>query len=229
MGQSLIGASEVRATLTQIERYNTAVRTFRTKYDALPGDLNAATATQFGFAARGPYPGMGDGNGVVEGSAGDLAAGFQQDGETLAFWSDLTVGNAYAPMKINLIDGSFAAAAIGLDVSRVTVTSANAPSYFPAAKLGKGNYIYVYSTSGVNYFGIAPMTTTTGFPNALNAAMTVQQAYAIDSKIDDGFPATGNVTATWDSGNGTQVGTPAGKRGGAGSQRRLRGFVHDLL
>ena len=35
------------------------MNTFRdAKYNALPGDLNAATASQFGFAARGALPGQ---------------------------------------------------------------------------------------------------------------------------------------------------------------------------
>jgi hypothetical protein len=30
--------------------------------------------------------------------------------------------------------------------------------------------------------------------------MTVVQAYQIDKKVDDGYPTTGSVTATWGSG-----------------------------
>src|ERR1700746_416796 len=63
VGQDLIRAAEVRATISQIEKYNTAVNTFRGKYNALPGDLNAAAATAFGFSGRGIPPGAGDGNG----------------------------------------------------------------------------------------------------------------------------------------------------------------------
>src|SRR3984885_348580 len=59
VGQDLIRAAQVRATVTQIEKYNSAVNTFRGKYGALPGDLNAGTAATFGFAARGPGVGQG--------------------------------------------------------------------------------------------------------------------------------------------------------------------------
>src|SRR3982751_930235 len=58
VGQDLIRAAEVRATISQIEKYNTAVNTFRGKYNALPGDLNASTATAFGFLARGANAGQ---------------------------------------------------------------------------------------------------------------------------------------------------------------------------
>lgn len=73
VGQDLIRAAGVRATISQIEKYNTAVNTFRGKYGALPGDLNASVATQFGFAARGPFAGEGDGNGVIEGIRRNLS------------------------------------------------------------------------------------------------------------------------------------------------------------
>ena len=60
VGQDLIRAAEVRATISQIEKYNTAVNTFRGKYDALPGDIS--NAAQYGFVARAGTQGRGDGN-----------------------------------------------------------------------------------------------------------------------------------------------------------------------
>lgn len=69
VGQDLIRASEIRATITQIERYQTVTNTFRGKFNALPGDMNAAVAATFGFTSRGQYAGEGDGNGTIEGIA----------------------------------------------------------------------------------------------------------------------------------------------------------------
>ena len=40
-------------------------------------------------------------------------------------------------------------------------------------------------------------------------SVTVQQAYQIDKKTDDGFPTTGSVTATYDTGALTLNGNPA--------------------
>jgi hypothetical protein len=82
VGKDLIAAAGVRATITQIEKYNQAVNTFRDKYDGLPGDLTASAATQFGFVARGPQPGEGDGNGVIEGGS----CGWCEMGETSVPW-----------------------------------------------------------------------------------------------------------------------------------------------
>src|ERR1700691_4635745 len=77
-GQDLIKAAEQRATLAQIEKYNTAVNTFRNKFGGIPGDLPAATATSFNLFAVGTgtppcstagAAGCQDGNGLVEGAA----------------------------------------------------------------------------------------------------------------------------------------------------------------
>jgi prepilin-type N-terminal cleavage/methylation domain-containing protein len=106
VGQDLIRAAEVRATISQIEKYNTAVNTFRGKYGYLPGDINNAAATQFGFAARGQYAGEGDGNGLIEGVSNNAPSSnngmYESAGETLMFWSDLTYANG---MNIGMIEG----------------------------------------------------------------------------------------------------------------------------
>src|SRR4051812_47024942 len=61
VGQDLIRAAEIRATVAQVEKYNTAINTFRTKYNGMPGDLT--NAANFGFTALAAGAGKGDGNG----------------------------------------------------------------------------------------------------------------------------------------------------------------------
>jgi prepilin-type N-terminal cleavage/methylation domain-containing protein len=217
VGQSLIAAAGVRATISQIEKYNTAVNTFREKYGGLPGDLNASLATQFGFAARGVFAGEGDGNGVIEGvaanSAGQNWGTLENIGETTMFWVDFS--------QAKLIDGSFSSAS-----SATTLSNYSPDAVFPQAKMGGGNYIYVWSggwsmggspsaSDGINYFGIIAPSASTNFTFGGGATywspgLTVQQAYGIDKKIDDGLPQSGNVMATyayngggfWAAGNG---------------------------
>jgi hypothetical protein len=83
--------------------------------------------------------------------------------------------------------------------------------YLPQAKLGGGNYIYAFSggwgdnsgtnSNGINYFGINAVTALgeAGCTNCIlpNQGLTVSQAYAIDKKIDDGLPLSGNVLAAY--------------------------------
>jgi prepilin-type N-terminal cleavage/methylation domain-containing protein len=208
VGRDLIRAAAVRAQISQIERYQTAVNTFRGKYNALPGDLNATTAAQFGFAARGTSPGQGDGNFVIEGSKGGASGnnGFVQEaGETAMFWEDLSYAGG---MNLNLIPESFNTAT-SVPSSCNQILPAALSAYIPAAKLGAGNYVYVWSggpsddtmgnTTGnnaTNYFEISGVsdfinTTCGGVEGSLN--LTVRQAYDIDSKIDDGLPRSGRV------------------------------------
>jgi hypothetical protein len=190
VGQDLIRAAAVRAAIAQIEKYNTAVNTFRGKYNALPGDMNAATATQFGFTPRGQYEGEGDGNGVLEGvssnSPGQNGAGYEGAGETAMFWVDLSTANG---LNVDLIDGAFSAASPTTWPSP-NPTGAAIDQYLPQAKLGQGNYIYAYSVNGTNYYGLSAATDLVVHSNV---SLTVQQAYSIDKKIDDGLPQTGTV------------------------------------
>lgn len=208
VGQDLIRAAQVRATISQIEKYNTAVNSFRGKYGALPGDLNAATAAAFGFASRGQYSGQGDGNGIIEGSPCPTCSGvgfYQSTGETAMFWVDLTTANG---QNINMVDGSFGTA-MPATFPGGAISGPAIAQYLPAAKLGSGNYICVYTgtggggyvPNGIDFFGIVSINTI-GVSGDVSSSPTlpVSQAYRIDSKIDDGHPTTGSVTAAYPSG-----------------------------
>jgi hypothetical protein len=91
-------------------------------------------------------------------------------------------------------------------------------AYFPQAKLGSVNYVYVWSggmvfqdsgspfaNNNINYFGLSAVVgtysymATGGFYGALQSTpgLTIAQAALIDAKIDDGLPTTGNVTAMY--------------------------------
>jgi prepilin-type N-terminal cleavage/methylation domain-containing protein len=204
VGQDLIVAAEARATLTQIEKFNTAANTFRGKYGYLPGDIKDPEASNFGFQARG-YAGQGDGNGMIEGTYSGGSGGntgiSESVGETVAFWTDLTTAH--------LIDGTYIGSTTLFPSSTLTQTSTpSIQSYFPAAKLGKGIDIYVYrggtftsswQNTGVNYFGLSVLTSVTvnGQMTGSAATLSVKQAYMMDRKLDDGFPQTGNVTAQY--------------------------------
>jgi prepilin-type N-terminal cleavage/methylation domain-containing protein len=216
VGQDLIRAAGVRAQISQIEKYNTAVNTFRVKYGSLPGDINATAASQFGFAPRGQYAGEGDGNGVIEGNnsngAGNNNGTYESMGETVMFWVDLS--------QVGLIEGSFNAATSNVPLfwpSNMTATSTpNLNAYFPPAKVGT-NWVVVYSFNGINYFEIGNFSSFGIQPNGpafSTQGLTVQQAYSIDKKMDDGLPQSGNVTTknVWNGVNwiGAWPGTAAG-------------------
>lgn len=194
-GRDLIKSAAVRAQVSQIEKYQTAVNTFKGKYGQLPGDLSQSVATQFGFASRNLMPTPnGNLNGILEGNytvnGPSLACG-----ETGLFWMDLS--------QAKLVDGLFSALSNGACPGSIAATAIS--KYMPEAKIGSGSFVYVWSggwaaaggggSDSRNYFGlsgvaepIAPMMATT---------LTVSQAAAIDKKMDDGLPQSGDVLAIY--------------------------------
>jgi prepilin-type N-terminal cleavage/methylation domain-containing protein len=205
VGRDLISAAEIRAQIAQIDQLNQATNAFKLKYGYLPGDIPDAPAVSYGFSGRGIYPGQGDGNGIIIGNTAEGETGnygwAMNGGETNLFWTDLsdaklilysfTQYNPYGPP--------------GPDI-----TGSDIALYLPLAKIGRNNYIYAWSggwmgatwpdlnSDSFNYFGISAIDGIHewAFINS-RAGMTVQEAYSMDTKIDDGMPQSGAVTAMY--------------------------------
>jgi prepilin-type N-terminal cleavage/methylation domain-containing protein len=205
VGQDLIKAAEVRAQISQIEKYNTAVNTFYSKYQAIPGDMNVATADQFGFTIGSGCTGQTggrDGNGLIDGIQGGIGSFID---ETALFWQDLTT-----PGLTSLIEGSFTnggAPPAGCANLSPLPTSTTVGEYFPAGKIGRGTYVIVGESSGTNYYILQGVVGTSGsvvgLHGAWNGATTpipVLEAYKIDQKVDDGLPTSGVVQAMYTTG-----------------------------
>ena len=200
VGQDLIRAAYVRAQISQIESYNTAVNTFYGKYQALPGDMNNSVALANGFAARGAAPGQGDGNGIIEGyTSGWTGGALQFGGETEMFWVDLS--------KAGLIEGGFTTNS--LLAASYPVSATQVPMFMPAAKIGHGDFVYVWSggwvagaggSDGRNYWGLSGVSGCRAYAGEIDsfADIPVAQAYSIDKKVDDGIPQSGRVLAMYD-------------------------------
>ena len=194
VGQDLIKAAETRATVAQVEKYNTAINTFRSKFNGLPGDLQATESSSFGLfgftGSSAGTAGMGDGNGLLQSaSSGNLTYGI---GETLAFWRHLS--------DANLVDGAFGSSGSSLIVASTGATTgavSNIAQSLPPAKLGRGNSFAIYANAGKNYYEINGITaiTTAGAYTAASPQLTPQETYSIEVKVDDGQPNTGNVKA----------------------------------
>ena len=194
VGQDLIKAAEIRATVAQVEKYNSAVNTFRTKYNALPGDITSTQAGAFGLYSETTLAGGAghqDGNGLIEcGASGAVTTPI---GECLMFWRHLT--------DANLIDGSLGTSSadslIDVTTGKVTATVNTPSKSFPQTKTTPTNSFLVYSVSGINYYQtVAVATATTGPAYTYNnVGLTPIQAYNMDIKLDDGLPGTGIVQA----------------------------------
>lgn len=187
VGQDMIKSAEIRATVQQIEKYNTSVNTFRGKYGSIPGDMLSTKATLYGMETRSGANGHGDGDGLLEGcSDGSYYGGC----ENLIFWNDLGFSNL---IESRLNGGDDFANPVG----PAPLTAEEIPLYLPRAKIGRGNYFIVYSERGSNYYeiaGIAGIEETAGvYDITLN--LTPAEAFVMDNKTDDGKPTTGVVFA----------------------------------
>lgn len=202
-GRDLIKSAELRATLSQIEKYNTATNTFRNKYGGLPGDLQVNDASKFGFftfTINGGQTGLGDGNGLIEGG---YATNVYIAGEETAFFRQLS--------DASLIDGTYAQtgttagtiATFG-GVPSATTSGAALDLLIPPAKMKRGNYVIPASCGGVNYFVLAAPSTVNIYGVALNETNNISagDAYYMDAKIDDGIPGKGSVWAIDGTGGG---------------------------
>lgn len=209
VGKDLIKAAEIRATVQQIEKYNTALYTFKTKYGGLPGDLKAADAAAFGMFSTGMTgtAGKGDGNGLIQ-SENSAAHPAEPDpnAESLVFWRHLS--------DAQLIEGNYGKNLASEGYPPTNQTVAEMKLWMPTTKLGRGSFA-VTSINGKNYYEI--YTGLDGIYFALYdisyvgwysvaPILTPFEVKAIDQKIDDGMPASGVVKAASGS-NSEYMGT----------------------
>ncbi len=188
MGQDLIRAASERKVVSEIEQINTAVQTFRLKYNALPGDADATTAAAIGGSAAtnqnwGSYLTSTVGNGKIEGCINTVCS------EAGMFATHLQLAN--------LIAGGL-------------VTPPSSPySFIKSAGFSNGYYApkewtwaglpghWLMLTAGL--WGMAWESSGAAVPSA-------NSARRIDEKIDDGKPLTGSVrgidyAASWTGAN----------------------------
>lgn len=187
VGQDLIKAAEIRSTVSQLEQYNAAVNTFRSKYNAIPGDIRNAED----FFDTDTWTDLVNGNGnrkievCATATAGtptcaatDLGATSLHAGEALQFWHHLTaaelIGGYYNGLPGDGTNGQGA-----LDAA------------FPRSNMDV-NGIGVYADGGRNYFQLG-IIEDEDMAYAAAASLTPQEAFDLDSKIDDGRPTTGAV------------------------------------
>jgi prepilin-type N-terminal cleavage/methylation domain-containing protein len=203
VGRDLIQAAAVRSQVGQIEKYNSAVNTFRAKYNAVPGDMLASIAANYGLLQLNsgtPLAGDGDGNGVIEsgGPSNQTCTGSsfnanQFCGEFPTFWRHLS--------DAKLVDGQFGTtgpSAINPANCMAPGIITNISQSIPAAKIGRGLSISIISGAGTNYYLLYPVSMIDGtgmYYMNQKTGLTPIEAQNIDAKMDDGQPETGLVLA----------------------------------
>lgn len=204
-GQSLIRTAELRAVSTEYDRYTTAISTFRDKYFALPGDM---TNAQSFWTAAATCPGVagtaaagvcnGDGNGRVEPASGT-------SNELFGSWEHL----ALAGLVEGNYTGNTSHAATAADPSSTLGTN------LPRSKLSNAGWaLYSLGTipiSDVNWFDsnygnmfFFGGASANNLP--LNPILKPEEAWNLDTKMDDGRPATGRILSSEQHGSAAGTG-----------------------
>lgn len=211
VGRDLIANAGVRAQISQIEKFKSAINTFQVKYNALPGDIAEPNASGFGFLTRGTNPGLGDGDGIIMGkcyNTPECTCGYcLATGESAMVWRDLSTAL--------LTEGSFNTA------NWNAPAAVNQELLFPKAVIGRENFISIWNKNYNNtmprklHFQISSIITpVTSFHLAAEPALSILEAYNIDQKIDDGLPQFGKVRALYFTNLLTDIYLPLWAAGG---------------
>ncbi len=189
-GQSLIRAAEINSITSDIEKFKTSIYTFKTKYNALPGDMNNATAF-WGAAAdctdeqttAATCNGNGDGY-VTSNPSASVTSGY----EDFLMWKHLANAGLIQGNYIGITDGA----------TYYSVTSRNSPSGKISGSLWQVGYSGVQLASGWGAFdGVYNQLIEFGMympdDSPYNNILTAGESYALDSKFDDGKPGTGKL------------------------------------
>lgn len=176
VGQELIKGAEIRALLSQMERYNSATNTFRNKFGYVPGDVPTAQTVILGLQQ---VAGVGNGNRMLEFDTAACNAEGCGDGERSLFYAHLS--------EVNMIEGQFD----GVQ----TDGTVDLNGTFPPGKAGTAG-IAIYEDGSFNYYHVGITGTDNTGAYTFSNALTQEESYEIDRKIDDGKPQTGIVRAS---------------------------------
>ena len=181
-GRDLLIAAGRRHFISELDKYTTAVRLFRVKYNCIPGDCKNAVAYNLGTG--GGAGDNGDGDGMVystdDGGLGMTGGGWVRQKEGLNFWYHLSQAKLTAfPAK-------------GYNATQ----PASIASYVPELKLDGRVFVFAYSivqTDPLRNMGNAYYLSSDLQGNNYGNSMSAVDAYYFDTKLDDGLPFSGNV------------------------------------
>lgn len=197
-GQSLIRAAELRAVSSEYSRYVTAIQTFRDKYFALPGDMNNATRfwgrmngnadciTNSSAAVAGTGACDGNADGVI-----NYPSAPNQSGEMYQFWRQLASAALIEGNFTGLDGGSSNPQTAGVNIPRSRLSNA---AWYVNYNIGFAGDANAYAGDYLNFFGFGGPLAGAPYDGAI---LKPEEAWNIDTKIDDGRPGTGKLLARY--------------------------------
>lgn len=184
-GQSLIRAAELRSVGTEYQKYITATQSFRDKYFALPGDMTNATAFWTSLGGNGAdgtcQNAATNGNATCNGNGDGVVSLANSSGvnESFRYWQHLS--------NAGLIEGNYngkLGVTLGLNLPKSKINSANF-SVNPGGGYYPGDAFGFAGDWGTNVYNFT--NTISGTP------LKPEEAWNIDTKLDDGLPGGGRI------------------------------------
>ncbi len=179
VGKDMIRNAQLQRQVTQIEQLKTAINVFKGKYNCLPGDCARAEQFSLGFSAN---PGAnGDGNETIRSYGWEFGGNWANQREKLNFWYHLSE----AEMITEILKGYDTTSDPGSYARYHPIPIASTGTETP----GTAGIVPFSATGYGNGLALVNIANSGGYEGALN----VQGAYWLDSKMDDGLPATGKI------------------------------------
>ena len=186
-GQSLIRAAELRSVTTDFNNYKTALGAFRDKYFALPGDMTNATAfwgsvvgNCLTVTGTGTQTCNGNGNGLI------YLQSYDSGSELTRVWQHLINAGLIAG-KYTYVPGDDGDVNPGVNVPRSKI--ANAGWSF----MGYDGLNNVGTFPGIDFRNALFLGAWNDYAYLDMPALKAEDAWNIDTKMDDGKPNTGKV------------------------------------
>jgi prepilin-type N-terminal cleavage/methylation domain-containing protein len=176
ISREVIKDANIMSLVNERNMYISAIESFNTVYDCLPGDCSKARNFFSATDANGNTINNGNGDGAIGTTAMDTGS------ENLGFWQHLAASK--------LISGSYK--------GNLTSGQSYLGDHFPRVNYDPDIGFMVYNGTFSNNYTAANALVVTS-PVSYLAKIRVLDAAQIDNKIDDGMPYTGKVISYNDS------------------------------
>jgi prepilin-type N-terminal cleavage/methylation domain-containing protein len=189
-GKELIRQAEIRSIIGDYQKYQTSVRAFQLKFNALPGDFTKATDYWPACTDDGTNTCNGNGDGRIVWS--------NTIGESYRAWQHMALAGVIEGSFTGTfsISGGFANSVAGVNVPAAKIGGNAAYSFLnntltSMCSSSASNFIHAASTMLSNKMGFGITSSTGGW--GWSRVITPAEAQTIDDKFDDGKPGTGKL------------------------------------
>lgn len=215
LARSMIRTSQLQATITESQVYATAIKNFKDKYKALPGDFSTAT-TIWGEVSASCAVGVGTGTTTCNGNGdGNVRYGSGAYENFLA-WRHLGL-SGFTPQNFtgNTVTGGVCnydfKAGENVPASRVKGGAWNFETgQYATAYTGSTGTMYFPISQALDTYSVHALwlgaslqddTSTDSCSHSQIPLLTGSEAFELDRKYDDGSATTGAIRHQYNNGN----------------------------